>query len=341
MADDTTQIEGAIAEAPQWRRWLACLVLGSAGGAAMLFAFILLIDPYTTGRLALSGRLDMASGNASFAKAAVIRDPQFDTAIVGASTGDSLDPAHISGISNRSVAQLSIQGTNPANVRLISRTFERHRRGKPTWQIIVIDLNWCHPRLATEIYPMPKWVYQSSDLEYLSEIFNAEALRTAIRRIGIWIGTVPQSIRVDGYSFRLPLGFDPRIAARDIPTMPPLAVTNDWTPDAPFPEIEALAAHIGGLDRSTTILLAVLPVFTSTFEPGSPAERREAMCRSRLQDIAAARPNTAVHDMRSNSDMAQDPPSYIDQIHFHDRLARIVEKRIGEAVRDLGPTAHK
>ena len=85
-ADDLT------AESPAWRRWLISLALFATAGLALLYAFIVLVDPYTTGRFALSQRLDRVSKNQFFAKASIIRDPQFDAAILGASTAGSLAP---------------------------------------------------------------------------------------------------------------------------------------------------------------------------------------------------------------------------------------------------------
>lgn len=330
MADDATQIEGAIAEAPQWRRWLACLVLGSAGGAAVLFAFIVLIDPYSTGRLALMQRLDRVPVDAWLAKAGVIRDPQFDAAIIGASTADALDPASIGAASGLNVVQLAFPGTAPRTTRLMSQLFASHHRGKSTLQIlIIIGEHWCAPNpITAEFFPY-RWIYQSTNWEYLSEIFNTQALRLALRRVGIWLGVAGQSIPENGFGFRLPNNFDPQATARKLLEMKP-------APDAPagpFPELDALSLHLGALDRGTAVLLTVLPKFVNALPPaGSAAEARDTACRDTVRQIAAQRPNTGFLDLQGDNEMARHLPSYIDGIHFHDAVARMVEREIAKAI---------
>ncbi len=321
----------ATADTPAWRRWLIAFALFSTVGLALLYAFIVLVDPYTTGRFALTQRLDRVSKNQFFAKASIIRDPQFDAAILGASTAGSLDPAPIGAASGLKVVQLAFYGTVPRTNRFISRVFEKHRRGRQTVQIIVIDTHWCSPDSLSLPHPFPDWVYESPNREYLSQLFDTEAAKTAWRRLGIWLGVAGQSIPANGFAPIFPQGQDPQVVARRLqehkpdPKAPP--------PDAPFPELDALAAHLDRLEPQTRVLLTFLPVFVTSLPPqGSPAALRDAACKDRARRIAERRPNTAVLNMEGDSPLARDVTNYVDAIHFRGDVARKVELEIARAI---------
>jgi hypothetical protein len=327
-ADDATT------ESPAWRRWLIAFALFSAAGLALLYAFIVLVDPYTTGRFALSQRLDRVSKNQFFAKTSVIRDPQFDTAIVGASTAGSLDPAPIGAASGRKVAQLAFYGTVPQIHRFVSRVFERHHRGRSTAQIIVMDSNWCSPGIVPRPHPFPDWVYESLNREYLSQLFDTEAAKTAGRRLGIWLGLAGQSIPANGFAPIFPPGYDPQVVARKL--LAHKANPNAPPPNAPFAELDALAAHLDGLKPETPALLTFLPVFVTSLPPkGSAAALRDAACKDRVRRIVERRPNTAVLNLEGDNALARDVASYVDDIHFRGDVARKVELEIARALAAL------
>jgi hypothetical protein len=328
----------ASAQAPVWRRWLIAFALFSAAGLALLYAFIMLVDPYTTGRFALTQRLDRVSKNQFFAKAGIIRDPQFDAAIFGASTAGSLDPAPIGAASGRRVVQLAFYGTVPQTNRFISRIFEQHHRARPTAQIIILDSHWCSPDIMPLPHPFPAWVYESSNREYLSQLFDTEAAKTAWRRLGIWLGLAGQSIPANGFAPIFPEGYDPQVVSKRLLELKP--DPNAPPPDAPFPELDALAAHLDRLEPQTQVLLTFLPVFFTSLPPqGSAAALRDAACKDRVRRIAGRRPNTAVLNMERDSALARDVANYVDAIHFRGDVARKVELEIARALVALQSSA--
>ena len=146
--NDATWTDDTSTQRAAWRRWLFRFIALTATGLGFLYGFIVLVDPYSTGRFALTDRFDRVSENQFFAKAGIIRDPQFDAAIIGASTAASIDPAPISAETGRNIAQLSFYGTVAQTHQLISRVFERHHSARQTLQIIVLEGDTCLPQLA-------------------------------------------------------------------------------------------------------------------------------------------------------------------------------------------------
>src|SRR5262245_26323384 len=108
MSSLTTDSEDDIG----WRR---CLVAGvSAFGisALLLFAMLILVDPYDSGRgwLGIDGVDDRNTYTSAASRA---RDPQFDSAIIGNSTAQLLNPADLSRATGLRFVQLYLTGGSP------------------------------------------------------------------------------------------------------------------------------------------------------------------------------------------------------------------------------------
>jgi hypothetical protein len=332
-AIDATLKAASPTEAAAWRRWLALFLAFTVAGLVLLYVFIVLIDPYATGRFALTDRLDRVSENQFFAKAGIIRDPQFDAAIIGASTAASIDPAPVSAETGRNFAQLSFYGTYSRTHQLISRVFEKHHSARQTLQIIVLEWDTCMPQFLEDGRSFPHWLYESSNGEYLRLVFNVDAAKTAWRRLLLWLGLASQSLPANGFATIFPEMTSEEAARRVLATKP------DTTPipaDAPFATMDALTVHLNALDTETLVLLTYLPVFINAFPPaGSIAQTRDMACRQRIDALARSRPKTAFLDLRHDGEMARDVASYVDAIHFRGRVARMVEAELAQAVRAL------
>src|SRR5205809_758750 len=79
-----------------WRRWLVVFVTTLAGAALLLLAILITVDPYDSGRFGIFGIEGVSDINSSTANASHARDPQFDAAVIGDSTGQLLKPAELS-----------------------------------------------------------------------------------------------------------------------------------------------------------------------------------------------------------------------------------------------------
>src|SRR3979490_1001079 len=79
-----------------WGRCLAAF-LGALGlGALLVLAFMIAVDPYDSGRFGLLGIEGGADPPGVPATPRGGRDPQFDSAVIGNSTGQRLNPAELS-----------------------------------------------------------------------------------------------------------------------------------------------------------------------------------------------------------------------------------------------------
>ena len=80
LADDTDS-------ARLWRRWIRVFVLTTAILGGVLYAGVVLVDPFSTGRFSLSQGVDNATRNPRRVKGGVARVDRFDAAILGSTTG--------------------------------------------------------------------------------------------------------------------------------------------------------------------------------------------------------------------------------------------------------------
>src|SRR5690242_2227398 len=113
-ADDADNVVAG--DAPRWRNWLWLTLSLAAAGSIMLWLAVVLIDPFSTGRFALTQRIDMTTTNARLGDAALVRDPRFNGAIFGDSVAATLDPRSAAGHSNWRLASLAIYAAGASEV---------------------------------------------------------------------------------------------------------------------------------------------------------------------------------------------------------------------------------
>jgi hypothetical protein len=148
--------------------WGRCLVacLGTlALGAALIFALMVAVDPYDSGRFGWLGIKGVDDWTPVTANASRARDLQFDAAVIGNSTGQRLDPAELSRTTDAHFVQLAAPGAEPLGQLAILDFFIRHHKDIRAL-VIATDAPWCTRELA----PLPRnsfpfWLYGDSTLE--------------------------------------------------------------------------------------------------------------------------------------------------------------------------------
>ena len=96
MSSSTSSSDVAARETADWGRWLATFLGTLALGAAAVFAFVLIVDPYDSGRVGLLGIKGVRDASPRTANASRARDSQFDSAVIGNSTGQLVKPDELS-----------------------------------------------------------------------------------------------------------------------------------------------------------------------------------------------------------------------------------------------------
>jgi hypothetical protein len=315
----------------RWRIWLLALVLGLIACTAILYIAVVLIDPFSTGRFSLTQRIDFATRTMRLADAGLVRDRRFDAAILGDSTGFTLDPARISEASKWQVAQLAIPAATPANILTVASAFERHHRAVRTLEVFVLSGGWCRSNdpNASRFGPFPDWLYESSDRLYLSRIFFSDAVVSAAVRVGIWLDVADQAAPADGFA--------PAYRTRNNAEFLGERPTEAPPPEAPFPAIDALMAHIFALPTRAAVAFVLVPPYVSLLPvDGSIAAARMRVCKDRIRQIAAGRPGTSYLDLMTENSISREIENYQDPVHYNLTGAHQVESRIAHLIEQSG-----
>jgi hypothetical protein len=326
----TSSISSSEFSLAAWRRWLATFLAVLVMAGAGLFAAIAALDPYDTGRFALLPSVGVLDDSPRTAVASRGRDPRFDAAIIGSSTGQLLDPRRLSQATGRRFVQLTIPGTRPREQLTVMRYFLGHhpRIGA---LVLVADESWCNADPALPIAnPFPFWLYADSTLEYLGNIFGARTLDRVIRQLQIRIGLRSRSD---------PAGYADYEAGRAWNFHPESAPPATALPEladgaaAPFPAIGRLRDLLRRLGPDVPAVVLMPPTYASHVPPSdAPAGQRLAACKTALADVVAGRTRGGFLDFRAVNATTRDPRSFMDVLHYRSDVARRIERAIASAI---------
>jgi hypothetical protein len=296
----------------------------AALGAGVVFALVILIDPYDSGRFGLIGIKGISDESPRTANASRGRDPRFNAAVIGNSTGQLLKPAELSQATGARFVQLTVPGTGPREQLALLHWFVRHHP-RPDALVIVTDTAWCtdDPELRL-LNPFPFWLYSDNDLEYLGRLFSSRALDRTVRRVQLALGLRTPSAP-DGYWDYEQLGHAEYRPAPS-PVAPPEAAMD-------FPAIQPLANFLAGIP-DIPVVLVMPPVIASNLPPpDSYRSARLAICKTALAGLVAGRPHSNFLDFRVDDPLTRDQSNFLDPLHYRAQIARRMEARIAESLR--------
>lgn len=322
-------------ESQAWGRWLATFLWMAALGACMIFALVILVDPYDSGRFGFIGIKGISDESPRTANASRGRDPQFSAAVFGNSTGQLLKPTELSQATGLRFVQLTIPGTGPREQIVLLRWFVRHH-ARADALVIVTDPVWCTDDPALPIFnPFPFWLYSDSPIEYLGRLFSSRALGRLVRRVELGLGLRTPSAP-DGYWNYELLGhgeFRPAPPPNEPADTAAVAETQ-------FPAIEQLAGFIANVPNIPVVL--VMPPMIASYlpRPGGRGAARLAACKGALARLVAGRPHSNFLDFQVDDPLTRDQQNFLDEGHYRAPVARRMEQRIAESLRvgNAGPT---
>ena len=181
-----------------WRRWIIVFCTTFFGLGGLLFTLLLLIDPYDSARFPTLGIVGIDDHNPRMANVSRGRDPAFDGAVFGNSTGQLIDPHRIGPPTGLSFTQLTVPATGPREQLAMMGWFASHH-DKLRALILVADNSWCAQSPDLQVtHPFPFWLY-GGDRDYVTHVLNSKSLDRAVWRVQLAFGMRPRTDPV-GYS---------------------------------------------------------------------------------------------------------------------------------------------
>ncbi|MCC6707359.1 MAG: hypothetical protein IT492_07330 [Gammaproteobacteria bacterium] len=318
-----------------WSRYIRVLLLGSALLGAVVYAFILVLDPYMDVPVSPSLPRAPVSTNQRFAYPALARLPAFDSAVVGTSTMRLLDPQELDAQLGGRFVNLAMNSATPYEQARILEVFLRHHP-QPRLVVLGNDGSWCNrdPEAGNYTFrAFPEWMYDDSPWNDLLYLFNDKALEDAVRMLELLRGKREPKYRLDGYrDFTRDFGrYDTKAVhkrlyasrrARDASsdTEPSLA-----RPDWQFPWLPRLKALLQAVPAGTRIVLLYPPVHRHYLENMAS---NIAECKGRSAALLAGLPNLVTLDYMQVSKLTAADDNFWDAVHTTRPVARLVEADI-------------
>jgi hypothetical protein len=318
----------AAALPPVERAYRRCAVAFLAvffGGIGLIYAFLVVVDPWDTGRFPSPMPAGVADADRRTATASRGRNPAFDAAIVGNSRTFLLDPETLSKATGLNFVSLGAPGAGPQEALLVARYFLRRHPGARAI-VFGIDERWCsHDPSMPMVVAFPFWLYRG-DLEYLANLLSTRSFTAARNRIRLALGReTPTDPR--GY-FDYEAGkvwkFNPPATGEPAAAAAPAAVEADTY----FPALDAFDGLLAEMPRKTRFMIMMPPAYQAKLpRPGTQEAADLAACKAGLAR-RLGRQGVALLDYMVDGQIARDPGNFLDMVHYRNNVARIIEDGI-------------
>ena len=320
----------------EWGSSLTACLGALVIGAVLLFAVMVAVDPYDSGKFGWLGIDGVDDRDTYFATASRARDSQFDSAVIGNSTAQMLNPALLSRATGLRFIQLYLTGGSPREQLTVLDSFLRNHE-RVGALVIAADPFWCvHQRVEYPGDRFPYWLYDDSRLSYLTHLMSLPAVERMSQRISIGLGWRKRNEPNGYFSYEdiwHPGVFRATNSPRDPVPAESAAVRES------FPEITLLDAAIKQLPASVSVVLVVPPTLSTTVaKPGTPAAAEREACNAALKRVVAGRPRSNFINYRIENALTRDPANFADFIHYRPVIADKMVEGIAASIK-LGKAA--
>jgi hypothetical protein len=307
------------------------LMLGFIVGGALIA-----LDPYDTGRFAAFGDHGVPQFGQRLSFASLARNPAFDSAIIGNSTMQLLDPVRLSSASGDRVVSLAIPGTGPLEQLSVARWFLRHHEEPAAHALIIgLDERWCDSDRPQLTNPFPFWLYSPDAADYIFHIAQYQSLESAARKVRLLLGLV-EPARADGYhDYDIGriwdrAGFQQRVESLGEDGTPVVESKAVPAQTKDFPVATLLRDFLKELPDTVSVVMVIPPQFRP-LSNDVRAARWEA-CERRFGAFVGRRPHTRLLNFLSRDALTQRDEDYWDLVHFRTPIARVMEMEIVAAL---------
>jgi len=306
-----------------WRRCAIAFLIVFFGGIGLIFAFLLVVDPYDTGRFPTplpTGVVDVERRTATASRG---RDPRFNAAIFGNSRTFMLDPAKLSEATGLSFVSLGTPASGPREEMLMTRYFLRFHPGAEAI-VFGIDERWCsHDPAMPLTMAFPFWLYRGN-LEYLANLLSTRAFNAAQVRIKLAMGRlVPTDPRgFADYEVGHVWNFHPA-AAPEADTAAAALPANTY-----FPALEAFDVLLSELPPQAKFMIMMPPVYQTNLPRAGTQDAADLVaCKDELAR-RLGRQGIALLDYLVDGPISRDPENFMDMVHYRRNVADIIEADI-------------
>ncbi len=323
----------------RWRRFLALLLLATVIPLALVYLFVVLVDPWGMLPLHLPITRVPISTNARYSFPALAIDPEFDAVIVGTSTSRLLRPAVLDAPFHAHFANLAMNAATAWEQERLLLLFARtHPQARAL--ILGLDASWClagpgAPRLTGR--PFPAWMYGGTRWRGYGQMLSLYAVQEAANQASAALGLKRKHYGVDGYTNFLPpdAAYDPRRVDAIFRSWG--HVDNSPAGAAPIdlPYMNGLPSLLGRLPRGAVKLLYFPPITDETMGvAGSRTRASWDRCKQLAIDAAGRTPDSIVLDFAQPDAVTLSHGNFWDPLHYRIGIADRVMQDMAASLGD-------
>jgi hypothetical protein len=324
-----------------WRRFFRLAAGSALLAVAIVYAFVVLVDPFDM--LPLSPPADRVpvASNARFAFPSLARSPRFDSAVFGTSTSRLLRPAVLNAEFDARFANLAMNAATAYEQTHLMAVF---RTAHPEARVVVVglDLAYCMPgadELQFTPREFPRWMYEGGRWRGYGQMFNLYAVQEAGQELGVLTGLKRQVYGNDGYTSFVPpdSAYDPARVAMHLrdepPYVPPGAHDGDpatWR----YIGVERLEAELAAFAPGTRKILFFVPYNRHLMPPDDSTDAviwQE--CKRRVAALVRRVPNALAVDFMRPSPITRVDDNYWDGAHTRVGIADRIVRDLAAAER--------
>ena len=296
---------------------------------ALLYGFVVIVDPWDA--LPLSPPLPRVpiSSNARFSFPALARSAAFDSVVLGTSAARLLRPAELDPAFGAHFANLAMNSATAYEQSRMLDLFLRHHPA-PRVVIVALDQAWCgdvFERFTPR--PFPEWMYGPDRWAGYREMLTPYAVQEAWNQLMVMLGLKRRRYGLDGYTSFVPPDSQYDTVRRDraFARWPPLDRV-PAPPDLParYPALPLLDRMLAALPAGTRKIVYFTPSHVDQQgAPGSVTAWRWAHCKAEVAAIARRRDARAL-DVQIPSAITRDRDNFWDPVHYRQAIAtRVTE----------------
>ena len=334
-----------------WRQFVELFSGTFAIGLLLVFAFVLLIDPYGDVPFSLPLKRHMIDANQRFMYPQVVRSGLFDSLVIGNSTSKLLDPVILNEEFGARFANLSMDAATAWEQKTIANYFIDHA-GRPSVIIVGVDDTWCVGNADTQRITargFPYFLYDNDNWNDFFFLFNSRTVEMAGKLVGVHLGLYQERSRFDGYYVFVPPenAYDLEKARRAIwrdrprilpdPNEKPFELSDEQRASLVYPALGWLDDVLLRTGDALKIIAFMPAHVADQPDPATPAGAHAAECKSRILQIARRRGGKVI-DWRYSSPLTREDSNYWDSIHYRVPVANSLAHTIGSAIREGKPS---
>ena len=310
------------------------MALGALAPAAVLYALMLIVDPYDSVPFSPDWERYPVRGDHRHWNAKLVRKPGFDSVVIGTSSSMPIKPSELDAAFGGAFVNLSMPAATPfESLRLL----ERFRAAHPSLRtlIVALDTLWCHPDGSPPFVneklrkASPEWLYDESPWNDLPP-FNKTSLKAAYDQARALLGLFARYPRwLDGYddlSKTLHRDNDLPSIRRRIYQGPRdgdlwRKAEHKHTPPV-YPDLDRLGRTLAALPPATLKIL-FFPPYHVFHQPGPGSEQAALWngCKSKAAAVADSVDGTVLVDFLRPSRITREDAHYVDGYHYNAAIA--------------------